>query len=108
MLHIDPELLSSTSQSEYRRAFERGYHGLRFDASLERRFEAFYTDAHLVRVRLAGYLGISLFALFVLIDFSTLPPRVAFWTASIRLGLIIPTYVVALMMSYVPRWRSAV
>src|SRR5437868_4786508 len=105
MLHIDPELLSNTRQSQYRSAIERGYRGLRFDDALERQFEQFYTEAHLVRVRLAGYLGIFLFALFVLIDMSTLPRNVWVWTISIRLGLIIPTFVAALFISYREPWR---
>jgi diguanylate cyclase (GGDEF)-like protein len=105
MLYIDPELLSNTSHSEYRNAIERGYRGLRFEEALERQFEIFYTEAHLERVRLAGFLGIVLFALFVLIDISTLPPKVAAWTVSIRLGLVIPTFIAALYISYNLRLR---
>lgn len=105
MLPIDPGLLSHTSQSRYRRAIEQGYRGLRFKPALEQEFQRFYTDAHLVRVRLAGYLGIVLFGLFVLIDIATLPAQVSVWTASIRLGLIIPAYVIALLVSYRSAWR---
>ena len=105
MHNIDPDLLSNTRQSPFRNASEQGYRLLRFEPALERQFETFYTDAHLVRVRLAGYLGIALFALFVLIDLSTLPPNVSRWTVAIRLGLVLPTYVIALMVSYRLAWR---
>ena len=105
MLEIAPELLVNTSQSPYRSAFERGYRMLRFEEALERQFKVFYTAAHLIRVRLAGYLGIVLFGLFILIDMSTLPAKVWLWTVSIRAGLIIPTFVIALVISYIPKWR---
>ncbi len=105
MHNIDPDLLSNTRQSPFRSASEQGYRWLRFEPALERQFEIFYTEAHLVRVRLAGYLGIALFALFVLIDLSTLPPNVSRWTVAIRLGLILPTYVIALLVSYRLAWR---
>lgn len=106
MLRIAPELLSNTSKSPYRSAFEHGYRWLRFEPELERKFQVFYTEAHLVRVRLAGYLGIVLFGLFVIIDISTLPAHVSIWTASIRLGLIIPVFAIALLISYRLPWRQ--
>ncbi|MES2297904.1 MAG: diguanylate cyclase [Pseudomonadota bacterium] len=106
MLYIDPELLSNTSESPYREAVERGYRALRFEDSLERKFEIFYTEAHLERVRLAGFLGIVLFAFFVFIDLATLPARVSMWTVAIRLGLVIPTYIAALTITYRVQWRA--
>ena len=106
MLQIDPELLSNTSQSPYRRAMERGYRWLLFEPALEQEFQRFYTDAHLVRVRWAGGLGVALFGLFVLIDIATLPAHVSVWTASIRVGLILAfAFAFALLVSYRPRWR---
>jgi diguanylate cyclase (GGDEF)-like protein len=100
MLNIDPELLSNTSQSPYRAAFERGYRRLRFDGALEKEFQEFYTVGHLERLRLAGYLAIVLFVLFVFIDTATLPLSVSARTTAIRLFLIIPTFIVVLIMSY--------
>lgn len=105
MLNIDSELLSLTSQSPYRTAFDRGYRWLRFEGNLEREFQAFYTEGHLVRVRLAAYLATFLFALFVVIDLMTLPQEVSWWTVRIRLGLIIPSFLLTLALSYVPGWR---
>jgi diguanylate cyclase (GGDEF)-like protein len=105
MLNIDSELLSLTSQSPYRTAFDRGYRWLRFEGDLEREFQAFYTEGHLVRVRLAAYLATFLFALFVVIDLMTLPQEVSWWTVRIRLGLIIPSFLLTLALSYVPGWR---
>ncbi|MEO6171904.1 MAG: diguanylate cyclase, partial [Arenimonas sp.] len=105
MLQIGPELLNTTSQSPYRSAFERGYRWLRFDPALESQFQGFYTEAHLLRMRVAGYLGLVLFGLFVVIDITTLPAHVSVWTVSIRLGLVMPTYVIALLISYRERWR---
>ncbi|MES2324986.1 MAG: diguanylate cyclase [Pseudomonadota bacterium] len=106
MLNIDSELLSLTSQSAYRSAFDRGYRWLRFEGELEREFQAFYTEGHLVRVRLAAYLATFLFGLFVVIDLLTLPPDVSWWTARIRLGLIIPSFILTLALSYSPSLRK--
>lgn len=106
MVHLDPDLLSNTSQSPYRRAFQQGYRWLRFEPALEREFQVFYTNAHLVRMRWAGYLGIVLFALFVVIDVATLPAHVSVWTASIRMGLIIPAFAIALVTSYRTAWHQ--
>ncbi|MEJ7804735.1 MAG: hypothetical protein WKG03_02280, partial [Telluria sp.] len=72
MVHIDPELLSTAGPSPYRTAFEKGYGWLKFDGPVEGEFQAFYTEGHLVRVRLAAYLVLVLFAAFVVIDIMTL------------------------------------
>ena len=105
MLIIDPELLSNTMQSPYRSAVERGFRWLRFGGDLEHQFQLFYTEGHLTRVRLAAYLGIALFGLFVFIDRATLPAAVSIWTMSIRLGLIIPTFIAVLVVSYRQQWH---
>jgi diguanylate cyclase (GGDEF)-like protein len=57
-----------------------------------------------VRVRLAGYRAIGLFAAFVLIDITTLPERVSVWTASIRVGLIV-VFAVGTWIGHRPKWR---
>ncbi len=105
MLKIDEELLSLTSQSPYRHAFDRGYRWMSFHGSLEREFQLFYTEGHLGRVRLACYLAIALFAAFVVIDMATLPAEVSKSTASIRLGLVIPAFIITLLISYRPSLR---
>ena len=102
MFNIKPGLLSDTSQSPYRRAFERGHRYLRFEAALERPFLEFYTQPHLVRF--ACFIGITFVSLFVLIDISTLPAHVAVWTAGIRVSLVI-AYVLVILISYRPAWR---
>ena len=107
MINIDPELLSNTSPSPYRSAFEKGYRWLRFDGPLEGEFQAFYTEGHLVRVRLAAYLVIVLFTAFIGIDLATLPAEVSYWTTKIRIGLIIPM-VAVLYTSYRPSLRGYV
>ncbi len=108
MLKIDPELLRNASPSPYRAAFEQGYRWLKFDGSIEREFQAFYTEGHLLRVRLAAYLIIVLYAAFVVIDITTLPPDVAYWTSKIRMFGIIPIFVVLLLVSYRRQWRRYV
>ena len=100
MVNIDPELLSNSSPSPYRTALEKGYRWLRFDGALESEFQAFYTEGHLVRVRLAGYLVIALFLAFVVIDLTTLPPQVSYWTTKIRIFILIPPFVLLLLVSY--------
>jgi diguanylate cyclase (GGDEF)-like protein len=107
MLNIDPELLSNTSPSPYRSAFEKGYRWLRFDGTLEGEFQSFYTEGHLVRVRVAAYLVIVLFIAFIGIDQATLPAEVSFWTTKIRVGMIMPM-VVLLYVSYRPAMRGYV
>jgi diguanylate cyclase (GGDEF)-like protein len=106
MLRLAPELLNNTSQSPYRTAFEHGYRWLRFEPALERLFQDFHTEAHLVRIRLAGYLAILLFALFILIDVTTLPRDVWVWTASIRIGLIL-VFAAAIWIGYHSNWQRA-
>lgn len=90
MLTIDPELLNNSGTSPYRSALEKGYRWLRFDGPLEQEFQAFYTDGHLLRVRLATYLVIVLFATFIGIDLLTLPAPVSYWTTKIRVFNILP------------------
>ncbi|HEX8612063.1 MAG TPA: GGDEF domain-containing protein [Telluria sp.] len=105
MLKIDPELLNNASLSPHRRALEQGYRWLRFEDGLEQQFQAFYTQGHMVRVRLAACVCIVLFFMFVLIDLATLPPFVYVRTISIRIALIIPSFVVVLLASYRAAWR---
>ncbi|QYF95405.1 diguanylate cyclase [Massilia sp. PAMC28688] len=108
MLKIDAELLRNASQSTYRAAFEQGYRWLKFDGPLEREFQAFYTEGHLLRVRLAAYLILALYAAFVVIDITTLPPAVSYWTTKIRMFGIIPIFLVLLVVSYRRAWRRYV
>jgi diguanylate cyclase (GGDEF)-like protein len=108
MLNIDPELLSNSSPSPYRTAFEKGYRRLRFDEPLESEFQAFYLEGHMLRVRLAAYLIIVLYAAFVVIDLTTLPAEVSYWTIRIRLFFIIPPFVYLLFVSYRASMRGYV
>lgn len=105
MLKIDPELLKNANPSPHRRALEQGYGWLRFDAGLERQFQAFFIQANLARVRLAAYGCIVLFLLFAALDLATLPAFVSVRTVSIRIALIIPGFVVVLLASYRAVWR---
>lgn len=108
MLNIDPELLRNAGPSPYRAAFEQGYRWLKFDGAIEREFQAFYTEGHLLRVRLAAYLIIVLYAAFVVIDITTLPPPVSYWTWKIRVFGIIPIFIVLLLVTYNRQWRGYV
>lgn len=105
MLKIDPELLNNASQSPHRRALEQGYRWLRFEDGLEQQFQAFYTQGHVTRVRLAAYVCIVLFFMFVILDLTTLPDFVSIRTVSIRIALIIPSFIVVLLASYRAAWR---
>ena len=108
MLKIDPELLRNSTPSPYRTAFEHGYRWLKFDGALESEFQAFYTEGHLLRVRIAAYLIIVLYGAFVVIDIATLPPEVSFWTSKIRMFGIIPLFIALLVVSYRRTWRGYV
>lgn len=108
MLILDQALLSQTSRSSYQQALRDGYQRLRFEPELESEFRQYHTHIHLRRQRLAGVLAIVLYALFVLIDFTVLPSYVAAWTMSIRLGLIIPCFLITIWATYVERWRGQI
>ena len=104
MINIDAELLNNTSPSAYRSAYEKGYGWLRFDGELEREFQAFYTEGHLVRVRVAAYLVIVLFIAFIGIDLTTLPEHVWYWTTKIRVAMML--FMAALLyVTYRPALR---
>ncbi|NHZ65279.1 diguanylate cyclase [Massilia sp. CCM 8694] len=105
MLKIDPELLNNASPSPHRRALEQGYRWLRFEDGLEQQFHDFYIQGHVARVRLAAYMCIVLFIMFVILDLATLPAFVSIRTVSIRIALIIPSFVVVLLASYRGAWR---
>ncbi len=102
---IDPELLRNAADSPHRSALEDGYRWLRFAPALEKQFQDFHAETHLGRVRLAGYVTICMFALFIAIDIATLPGHVAVRTASIRGGLIIPISMLVLALTYRDAWR---
>jgi diguanylate cyclase (GGDEF)-like protein len=106
MLKIDPELLNNASLSPYRSALEQGYRWLRFEPGLEQQFQAFYLQANLVRVRMAAWVCIALFLMFVLIDLGTLPAFVSVRTVSIRIALIIPSFIMVLLACYRSAWRA--
>ncbi|MEH6460761.1 GGDEF domain-containing protein [Chitinimonas sp. JJ19] len=106
MLQIDPDLLDKTSPSPYRDAMLHGYRWLRFTPQLEQAFRQFHVDTHMSRLRWAGGMAITLFALFVLIDLTTLPSTIWERTVPIRLGLIIPAFAITLWLSYQQRWRA--
>ncbi len=108
MVNIDPELLGNASPSAYRIALEKGYRWLKFDDALEGEFQAFYTEGHMMRVRLAAFLIIALFCAFVVIDLLTLPPEVSYWTTRIRIGIIMPPFALLLYVSYRASLRSYV
>lgn len=106
MLHPErQDVPSVTGQSRHRRAFERGYRGLRFDRPLEREFRRYNDAMNLLRVRWATYLAFALFTGFVVIDFATLPVEVAVWTAGLRMGVIMPTFALVLLTSHSIVWR---
>ena len=102
---IDPELLRNAAESPQRSALAQGFRWLRFAPELERQFDDFHIDSHLGRIRVAGYVTIFMFALFIAIDIATLPAHVAIRTASIRGGLIIPLSTLVLALSYHASWR---
>lgn len=108
MLKIDPELLENASPSPYRSALEKGYNSLLFDGEIEKGFQAFYTEGHLLRVRLAACMVILLFIAFVGIDLAALPPAVSYWTTKIRLFLLLPPFVILLYITYKPALRRYV
>lgn len=105
MLKIDPELLNNASMSPQRRALEQGYGWLRFEEALEKEFQVFYIQANVARIRIAAWVCIALFFMFVLIDLTTLPAFVSMRTISIRLALIIPSFVMVLLASYRAAWH---
>ncbi|WP_374346904.1 diguanylate cyclase [Chitinimonas sp.] len=108
MLLPDHNLPSENPRSPYQRAMRDGYRRLRFQRRLEAEFRHFHTETHLGHLRLSALLALSLYVLFSVFDFTSLPAYVANWTISLRLGLIVPSLVIALWASHEPRWRSHV
>lgn len=108
MLHIDPELLNNASPSPYRSALEKGYNSLLFDGAIENEFQAFYTEGHLLRVRLAAYMVVVLFLAFIAIDLATLPVAVSYWTTKIRAFVLLPPFLILLYITYQPALRGYV
>jgi diguanylate cyclase (GGDEF)-like protein len=108
MINIDPELLNNAGPSPYRTAFEKGYSWLRFDGEIENEFQAYYTEGHLLRVRVAAYLVIVLFIAFIFIDLATLPAPVSYWTTKLRLFVLTPPFLLLLYITYRPALRGYV
>ena len=108
MLNIDPDLLRNAGASPYRTALEQGHGSLRFDSAIEAEFQAFYTEGHLRKIRLAICLVIALFVAFIFIDLATLPDAVAYWTTRIRLFILIPPFLGLLYIVSRPALRRYV
>lgn len=103
MLALGPEVLRDAARSPYLQAVHEGYGRLRFSGRLEAEFERYFNEAHLARMRWAGYLAVAIYSLFVLMDVLTLTADIWPATLAIRLGLVMPTLLLALWATYQPR-----
>ncbi|GGZ66149.1 GGDEF domain-containing protein [Lysobacter xinjiangensis] len=98
--------LPPTSASVYQRTLERGFPVLRFEPVLEVEYQRFHSRAQLQRVRWAGWLGFVIFAAFIGLDVATLPADVHRWTVPIRVLLIMPALLLAVVASHSRGWRT--
>ena len=87
----DDEVVGSPHAAQ----LQRGFRWLRFEPELEREFVAFFWGNYRRRTRAALYLGALLFSLFSWRDALTLPAQVWHWTVTVRMGLIVPTLLLA-------------
>lgn len=95
--------------SPYREALARGQRRLRFEPRLEKAFRKNQHHAHLLWLRWVLWIGIGTYLAFIAIDLSTIPLHASRWTVAIRLLLIVPTLVAALVVSHRParrRWLA--
>ena len=98
--------LDAAHPSPYREALDRGQATLRFEPGLER---AFRKDQHLMNLawlRWVLWIGIGTYVTFIAIDLTTIPLHASRWTAAIRLFLIVPALVAALVISHRPARRA--
>jgi len=92
--------------SSYREAMERGHVRLLFDPALETEFRNEQHVANLTWLRWVLWIGIGTYLAFVAIDLATIPLHASRWTAAIRLFLIVPTLIAALVVSHRPGRRA--
>ena len=91
--------------SPYREALARGHARLRFAPALEREFQRDQHRANLAWLRWVLWIGIATYGAFIAIDLLTVPLHASRWTAAIRLFLIVPVLVAALLVSHRPARR---
>ncbi|QNM98600.1 GGDEF domain-containing protein [Chitinimonas koreensis] len=102
MLKLDPELLSDSGRSPYRRELAQGYRWLRFAAPLEREFRHFHARAHLLRVRWSTGLAIVMFGLFTVVNVRMLPANLWIELTAFRFVLVLPLFFAIIWASYRP------
>ncbi len=83
----------------------RGHARLRFEPELEAQFRADQRRVNLPWLRLVLWIGILTYVAFIAIDLTTIPWHASRWTAAIRLLLIVPALVAALVISHRPARR---
>ena len=95
----------ATNPSPYREALARGQAKLRFEPGLERAFRKDQHHLHVLWLRWVLWIGIATYGAFIAIDLLTVPLHASRWTAAIRLFLIVPVLVAALLVSHRPARR---
>ncbi len=100
-----PNLDWVNEDSPYLRQHREGFRLLSFDGELEQAFNRYHITVFLVRMRWSLLVAMLLMALFVVLDAVSLPESVRNGTLAVRLGLILPTLLIAWLATYQRRWR---
>lgn len=100
-----PNLDWINEDSPYLRQHREGFRLLSFDGELEQAFNRYHITVFLVRMRWSLLVAMLLMALFVVLDAVSLPESVRNGTLAVRLGLILPTLLIAWLATYQRRWR---
>lgn len=100
-----PNLDWVNQDSPYLRQHRAGFRLLSFDDELEQAFSRYHITVFLVRMRWALLVAMLMMALFVVLDAVSLPDSVRNRTLAIRLGLIVPTLLLAWLATYQRRLR---
>ena len=100
-----PNLDWVNEDSPYLRQHREGFRLLSFDGELEQAFNRYHITVFLVRMRWSLLVAMLLMALFVVLDAVSLPESVRNGTLAVRLGLIVPTLLIAWLATYQRRWR---
>lgn len=100
-----PNLDWVNEDSPYLRQHREGFRLLSFDGELGQAFNRYHITVFLVRMRWSLLVAMLLMALFVVLDAVSLPESVRNGTLAVRLGLILPTLLIAWLATYQRRWR---
>ena len=85
---------------------EEGYATLRFCRDLEARFEHYYNDRYLFRLRVASLVAAGIFSFFGVYNYVVIPSPVGEIAAFIQLAFVVPLLCLMWWATYLPIFRA--